>query len=156
MHPIERFPTLDSLLPQFVERAHRMVWGNLTTLDRQGRPRSRVVHPIWDGPVGWIGTLGHTPKVAQIRRHPYVSIAYTADIATPVYADCLASWVDAPAERQRIYDLFKHTPEPLGYDPVTAFQGMDLSDFGVIRLDPYRLEVTNFPHGSRVWQAPDA
>ena len=156
MYPVEKLPNLDDLLGQFVERAHRMVWADLTTLDRLGRPRSRVVHPIWDGPVGWIGTRAGTPKVRQIQRNPHVSLAYVADIATPVYADCLATWVGDPAECQQVWELFKNAPEPLGYDPDTVFQGRDTAAFGMIRLVPYRLEVTNFPHGTRVWQSPDA
>jgi hypothetical protein len=156
MHPVERFPALADLQDAFIARAHRMVWCNLTTLDRRGRPRSRMVHPIWEGPVGWIGTLGNTPKVRQLQANRYVSLAYIADMAKPVYADCIATWVDDPAECARIWELFRSTPEPLGYDPVTAFQGMDMADFGLIRLAPYRIEVTNFPHGTRVWQQPDA
>lgn len=155
MHPVERFADLADLLGQFVERAHRMVWCNLATLDRDGRPRSRIVHPIWEGPVGWVGSLGSTPKVRQLRRTPYVSLAYVAEVGAPVYADCLATWVDDPAERGRIWELFRTTPEPLGYDPATTFQSAAHPDFGVIRLDPYRVEVTNWPHGTRVWRRPD-
>lgn len=157
MHPVERIATRAEILPSFVERAHSMVWANLTTLDRQGRPRSRVIHPIWDGETGWIGTLRSTPKVRQIERNPHVSVAYVADVMKPVYADCIARWVDDPAERQRIWDLFKSTPEPLGYDPAGgAFGTNDLADFGLIQLTPYRVEVTNWPHGTRLWQREDA
>jgi len=155
MHPVEKFSTFADLQEQFIERAHRMVWCSLTTLDRRGRPRSRVVHTIWEGPVGWIGTLGNTPKVRQLQANPYVSLAYIADVMAPVYADCIATWVDDRAECARIWNLFKNTPEPLGYDPATAFQGMDNTDFGLIRLAPYRVEVANWPHGIRVWQRPD-
>ena len=31
MHPVERIPTLAEILPSFVERAHSMIWANLTT-----------------------------------------------------------------------------------------------------------------------------
>jgi hypothetical protein len=155
MHPVERFASLADLLDRFIARAHGMVWCNLTTLDRRGRPRSRVVHPIWEGETGWIGTLHDTPKVRDIERDPHVSLAYVAEVLKPVYADCIAEWVGDPAEVQRIWDLFKSTPPPLGYDPVEGFAGMDLSDFGLIKLTPYRVEVTNWPHGTRIWRRAD-
>jgi hypothetical protein len=51
-----------------------IVWCTLTTVDRKGRPRSRVVHPIFtvaDGqPVGWLLT-GRTPvKAATLSLPP--------------------------------------------------------------------------------------
>lgn len=39
--------TLHETAPAFVEMAHRIVWGSVATVDRHGRPRSRVLHPIW-------------------------------------------------------------------------------------------------------------
>jgi hypothetical protein len=40
-----------------VEMAHRIVWCNVASIDRLGRPRSRILHCIrqWDGNelVGW-------------------------------------------------------------------------------------------------------
>jgi hypothetical protein len=58
--------------------AHRIVWATVSTVDRQGRPRSRVLHPywIWDGEEldGWIAT-GPTPlKRAHLERTPFVSV----------------------------------------------------------------------------------
>ena len=34
---------------EFIERVHTMVWCSAATVDRQGRPRSRILHPIWEG-----------------------------------------------------------------------------------------------------------
>ena len=31
---------------EFIARVHRVVWCNMATVDAQGRPRSRIVHPI--------------------------------------------------------------------------------------------------------------
>ena len=45
----------------FVEMAHRIVWCSVATVDRAGRPRSRVLHPIWtwedERLTGWVGTV---------------------------------------------------------------------------------------------------
>ena len=38
---------LDTLAPDFVEAAHTLVYCSVSTVDRAGRPRSRVMHPIW-------------------------------------------------------------------------------------------------------------
>lgn len=156
MHPVEKIATLADIWDEFVARAHGMVWCNLTTLDRRGRPRSRVLHPIWDGQTGWIGTLHHTPKVRHIERDPHVSLAYIADVMKPVYADCVAEWVGEQAEIQRVWELFKNAPPPLGYDPAEGFAGLDLSDFGLIKLTPFRVEVTNWPINTRLWQRSGA
>jgi hypothetical protein len=40
----------------FIRRVHTMVWCNMATVDGKQRPRSRIVHPIWEGQTGWIGT----------------------------------------------------------------------------------------------------
>jgi hypothetical protein len=36
---------LSSVAPAFVEMAHRIVWATVATVDSQGRPRSRILHP---------------------------------------------------------------------------------------------------------------
>src|SRR5207245_371477 len=55
---------LEQVAPTFVDMAHRIVWCSAATVDHQGRPRSRILHPLWewDGAelVGWIAT-GPTP-----------------------------------------------------------------------------------------------
>ena len=38
--------------PAFREMAHSIVWASASTVDWQGRPRSRDLHPIWE----WDGT----------------------------------------------------------------------------------------------------
>ncbi|MFN8452110.1 MAG: hypothetical protein U0521_26830 [Anaerolineae bacterium] len=41
---------------EFIRRVHTMVWCSVASVDSQGRPRSRILHPIWEGATGWIGT----------------------------------------------------------------------------------------------------
>jgi len=71
---------LARVAPASVEMAHRIVWATASTVDRQERPRSRVLHPcwVWDGTalVGWIAT-GPTPtKRAHLEHSPYTSVNY--------------------------------------------------------------------------------
>ena len=39
---------LSGTAPAFVEIAHRIVWATAATVDPQGRPWTRVLHPIWE------------------------------------------------------------------------------------------------------------
>lgn len=69
---------LERTAPVFVEMAHRIVWASAATVGPDDRPRSRVLHPIWewDGKAltGWIAT-GPTPlKQAHLEHSPFVSL----------------------------------------------------------------------------------
>src|SRR5439155_21939058 len=90
----------------FLEGVHRVVWCNVATIDRHGRVRSRILHPVWEGPTGWILTRRQTLKAKHLEANPYVSVAYVADVAKPIYADCRAAWNDDPAANARIVDRF--------------------------------------------------
>ena len=48
--------SFDEIAKGFDERVRRIVWCTVTTVDTQGRPFSRILHPIWEGCVGWIAT----------------------------------------------------------------------------------------------------
>jgi general stress protein 26 len=142
---------------EFIQRVHTMVWCSVATVDSKGRPRSRVLHPIWEGSTGWITTHRSSHKAQHLARNPYVSLAYVTDIHKPVYADCTAEWVDDLDGKQRIWDLFKSTPEPLGYDPAVEFIRPDHPDFGLLKLTPWRIDLVSFPapsfdEGTLVWR----
>jgi general stress protein 26 len=137
---------------EFIERVHSVVWCNVATLDAQNRVRSRILHPIWEGATGWIGTRRNSPKAKHLAHNPYVSLAYIADIARPVYVDCMAGWAEDLESKQRVWELFKAAPTPLGYDPAPLFHSVDHPDFGVMKLTPWRIEVGNLPEESRIWR----
>ncbi len=136
----------------FIERVHGMVWCNFATIDTQNRPRSRVLHPIWEGPLGWIGTRRHTLKAKHLEHNPYVSLAYIADVTKPVYVGCRAEWVDDLNQKQHVWNLFNNTPPPLGYDMAPLFERLDHPNFGLLKLTPWRIELTNFPGEATIWQ----
>jgi general stress protein 26 len=137
---------------EFSDRVQRMVWCNLATVDAANRPRSRIVHPLWEGPVCWLATRRHSFKARHLDHNPYVSLAYVADVAKPIYADCRAAWVEDLAEKQRVWDLIKATPPPLGYDPAPIYERPDHPNFGLLKLQPWRLELYNFPAAGLVWR----
>ena len=138
---------LAAVAPAFVEMAHRIVWASVATVDAQGRPWSRILHPIWqwDGErlVGWIGT-GPTPtKRAHLAAHPYASVNYWTPTHDTCVADCHATLAFDEETRIKVWDLFRTAPPPVGYDPaiVPAWKGPTSDAFAVLRLDPWHLRV---------------
>lgn len=145
---------------EFIARVHSAVWCSVATVDSKGRPRSRILHPIWEGSTGWIGTFRHSHKSKHLENNPYVSLAYIKDVMRPVYADCVATWVDDLAQKKRIWNLFLNTPEPLGYDPAPIFGSPDDENFGLLKLTPWRIALVQFPAeshylGERIWRNPE-
>lgn len=143
---------------EFIKRVHTMVWCGVATVDAQQRPRTRILHPFWEGATGWIFTHPDSHKARHLARNPYVSLAYTADVMNPVYVDCKAEWVHDLAQKQRVWELFKNAPEPLGYDPAHDFISPDSERCGLLKLTPWRIDLVSFPapsfeEGTRVWRA---
>ncbi len=138
---------LSQVAPAFVEMAHRIVWAGVATVDAHGRPRSRILHPIWqwDGArlVGWIAT-GPTPtKRAHLAAHPYVSVNYWSPSHDTCVAECRAALLVDDETRVMVWNLFKTGPEPVGYDPaiVPTWPSPTAEAFAVMRLEPWRLRV---------------
>lgn len=139
---------LATVAPAFVAMAHRIVWASVATVDADGRPRSRILHPIWlwDGTalVGWVAS-GPTPvKRAHLDAHPDVSVSYWTDTHDTCTAECRTTWAFDDDTRTWLWDLFVHAPAPVGYDPaiVPAWAGGPTSPaFAALRLEPWRLRV---------------
>ncbi|HLF83770.1 MAG TPA: pyridoxamine 5'-phosphate oxidase [Blastocatellia bacterium] len=140
---------------EFIKRAHTAVWCSAATLDTKNRLRSRVLHPIWEGSTGWVATGRYSLKATHLAHNPHMSLAYLADPVKPVYADCTAEWQDDMAAKQRIWDLFRSAPAPLGYDPKLFFGSVESPGFGVLRLTPWRIElfdISNRDNPRQVWR----
>jgi hypothetical protein len=135
----------------FMERVKKMVWCNVATVDRRDRPRSRIVHPIWEGPVGWVTTRHHMHKAKHLAHNPYVSLAYIADVAKPVYVDCRTEWVDDLEQKRHVWQLCLETPPPVGFDPAPIYERADHTNFALLKLIPWRIEIASFPAESLVW-----
>lgn len=127
---------------EFLQRVARIVWCSVATVDRKGRLRTRILHPIWEGATGWIATGRHSLKEKHLAGNPYVSLSYWDQEHQQVYADCCAEWVDGKAEKLRIWELYKNTPPPLGYDPGIIWRGgPDDPTYGLLKLTPWRIEL---------------
>jgi hypothetical protein len=139
---------LDGIAPAFVGMAHSIVWASVATVDGDGRPRSRILHPIWtwDGIdlVGWIATVPTPVKRAHLDAHPEVSVNYWRPSHDTCSAECVTQWHFDDDTRRSVWDMFATGPEPVGYDPLIIPQwraGPTSEQFAVLRLTPYRLRV---------------
>ena len=120
----------------------------VATVDGGCRPRTRILHPIWqwDGEllVGWIAT-GPTPvKRQHLDANPDVSVSYWDPTQDTASAECLATWHFDDDTRSWLWDHFKHAPGAVEYDPaiVAAWAAGPTSPaFAALRLDPWRLRV---------------
>ena len=131
----------------FVEMAHRIVWCSAAAADTRGRPRSRILHPIWQWNggelVGWVAT-GPTPvKLAHLEANPYMSMSYWSPTHDTCVADCRVEWAFDEGTRRMVWDLFVSTPPPVGYDPsiIPGWEDYDSEGFAALRLEPWRLRV---------------
>jgi hypothetical protein len=140
---------LDRVAPAFVEMAHQIVWATVATVDALERPRSRVLHPLWqwDGDTlrGWIAT-GPTPiKRAHLEHSPYVSVGYWAPTHDHCIAECGAEWAFDDETCEAVWQMFKAAPAPVGYDPAIipawAEAGPRSDVFAVLKLAAWRLKV---------------
>jgi hypothetical protein len=129
---------------EFQKRVARIVWCTAATVDRKGRPRTRILHPIWEGPVGWIATGRHSLKEKHLAANPHMSLTYWDPQHQQLYIDCKTKWDDSVDQKKRIWELYKSTPPPLGYDPGMIWkEGPEAEDFGVLKLTPWRIEVSS-------------
>jgi general stress protein 26 len=160
--------TLEQTAPAFVEVAHRIVWATVATVDGRGRPRSRILHPVWewDGGTltGWIATGPTRVKVENLAASPFASCTYWDAAHDTVTAECHAELLDDDDTRREVWQRFVDAPEPVRYDPsiVPGWDSPTSPSFAALRLTPWRLRV--FPgsvlmgQGGEVldWSAPDA
>src|SRR5690606_41519947 len=105
-----------------VAAAMRIGHATTTTVDRYGRPRSRVLIAVWelDGerPAGWLAASRTPVKVAHIAHNPRVGMSYRGPTRDTVTLDTVAAWVDDPAVKAGVGELHRRgSPAGVGYHP---------------------------------------
>ena len=134
--------TFEAIESEFLRRVGRTVWCSVATVDARDRVRTRILHPLWEGSTGWILTARQSAKAKDLAHNQTVSCAYWDQDQEQVHADCRASWEENLAEKRRLWELFKSTPPPVGYDPGLFFPGgPEDAAFGVLKLVPWRIEL---------------
>ena len=139
---------LEQIAPAFVDMAHQIVWASVATVDADCRPRTRILHPLWqwDGSAltGWIATIPTQLKREHLAAHPEISISYWTTNHDTCSAEATAQWHFDDETCIAVWDMFKHAPAPVGYDPAIIPQwkgGPTSDDFAALRLTPTRLRV---------------
>lgn len=139
--------TADTLrvIEEAVDIAHHVVWAVMTTVDGLGRPRSRIVHPVWvlhgGRLTGWLTTRRTPLKARHLATNPHVSLAYVGANTDFAYFDCMAEWAEDPDARRECWDAFLEAPPPVHYDPATIWpNGPDSESFAALRFTPYRVQ----------------
>jgi hypothetical protein len=93
MVPVMEFSELDA---DFRRITADIVYCTVTTVDGRHRPRSEVMHPIFEvgdgAPRGWAVT-GRTPvKSRHLAANPHVACFYWSPGQNTASIDCLATW----------------------------------------------------------------
>lgn len=140
---------LTDITQQLRERIETTVWCTLATVDGSGRPRTRIVHPVWeisdDDVVGWVGSRP-TPKVRHIEADPAVSLMYWDPRHQQVAIDASATVHRDAATCRALWERFSSHPEPYGYDPAPMWpDGPESDGFVAIRLVSDRIELFGAP-----------
>jgi pyridoxine/pyridoxamine 5'-phosphate oxidase len=113
--------SFEEIAAEFRRRIEQTTWCTLTTVDSRGRPRGRIVHPVWEEPVGWLATFLGSCKATHLKANPWVSLAYWDQQHEQVYADGRATWIDDEAQKTRLWDLYNTKPE--GYELSGFWEG---------------------------------
>lgn len=139
---------LDQIAPAFVGMAHSIVWASVVTVDADSKPRSRILHPIWEWDgidlFGWVATVPTPIKRAHLAVHPDVAVSYWTPSHDTCAADCLVEWYTDDDTCTAVWQKFATGSEPVGYDPSIIpmwKDGPTSESFAVLRLAPYRLRV---------------
>lgn len=141
---------------EFMSRIQTGVYCNMATVDRQNRPRSRMIHPVWelveDRPIGWLISWPKSHKAKHLAHNPHVSLAYIHDLQKPVYVDCTAKWVTDTTEQWRVWDLHKQVPPPMGFDPEPHYGNIEHEYFGLLKFTPWRVELGSLSGEKTIWR----
>ena len=144
----------------------RITYATMTTVDRQGRPRARVLIAVWeldgDQPIGWLGTFRTPVKEAHLAANPHATFSYWDQRQDTVSFDTVATWTADPDERRHAWRLYEQgSPAGVGYPPARFWpDGPDGPAWQVLKLVPYRIQVlrgrelaAGIP--SRIWTPAD-
>lgn len=140
--------SFDQLKDQFDAYIGDIVYATMTTVDKKGRPRARVLIPVWevvDGkPVGWLATYRTPVKEAHLANNPHTTFSYWTQRQNAASLDTVAEWVDVDdlETRRHVWELYSKTsPQGAGYDLGKFWKGVSDPKLHVLRLDPWRVQV---------------
>lgn len=156
--------SFDDIRREFDTYVGDINYATMVTVDAKGRPRTRILIPVWEvpdrNPLGWLATYRTPVKAAHLAANPNTSFSYWTQRQNSVHADAIAQWVplDDLATRQHVWDLYQRTsPAGAGYPLGQFWQGIHDPKLHILRLTPWRIQVIRGGDlRSRIWKAaPD-
>ncbi|WP_119726630.1 pyridoxamine 5'-phosphate oxidase family protein [Thermomonospora amylolytica] len=152
--------SFDEIREQFETYIGDIVYATMTTVDGKGRPRARVLIPVWetvDGrPLGWLATYKTPVKAAHLAGNPHAAFSYWSPRQNAVSVDTVAEWVDDLETKRHVWNLYVRTSPPgAGYDPGRFWRGGPSDpELHVLRLEPWRVQVIRGADlQGRIWRA---
>ena len=135
------------------------VWATVTTVGPDGRPRSRLMHPVWswDGPAPTALVVARpTPlKLRHLAANPHVACFYWAEHHDTAALDATARWL-AEEERRAAWEAVAATPPPVGFDPALIWpDGPSSPDFAVLSLTAHRVVARRAGAAAAIWRRPN-
>jgi general stress protein 26 len=132
--------------PEFEAYVGDVVYATMTTVDAKGRPRARVLIPVWEGlagtPSGWLATYRTPVKEAHLAHNPHTTFSYWSPRQNQVAVDAVGRWTDDPEERRHVWDVYRAgSPRGAGYDLGRFWSGPDDPTLRVLRIEPWRIQV---------------
>lgn len=137
-----------------------IVYATMTTVDLKGRPRARVLIPVWEtvdgAPLGWLATYKTPVKTAHLAGNPHTTFSYWTPRQNAVSIDTVAAWIDDLETKQHVWRLYQRTsPKGAGYDLGDYWRGGPSDpELHILRLEPWRVQVTRGTDlHSKIWHA---
>ncbi|WP_020573961.1 pyridoxamine 5'-phosphate oxidase family protein [Actinopolymorpha alba] len=151
---VKSFAAIES---QFNAYIGDIVYATMTTVDAKGRPRARVLIPIWevnDGrPIGWLATYKTPVKAAHLAKNPHTTFSYWTPRQNAVNVDAVAEWIADAETTARVWDLYRAgSPPGAGYDLGSFWSSPADPKLHILRLTPWRIQVIRGTDlHSRIW-----
>jgi hypothetical protein len=130
----------------FLRMTADIVYCTVTTVDPEGRPRSRAMHPIFevmDGdPRGWAATDRTPLKKPPSGGKPVRRLLLLGPAQDTVAIDCTAGRVEDDEVLRQVWDIVA-APEPPGWADLSSYgeAGISHPRFHDLRLNPYRVQI---------------
>ncbi|PZT71729.1 MULTISPECIES: pyridoxamine 5'-phosphate oxidase family protein [unclassified Streptomyces] len=131
----------------FLDYVREIKYATMVTVDREQRPRARVLLPVWeivDGvPVGWLASYRTPVKSAHLANNPHTTYAYWSPRQNAVFVDSVSTWADDEESKLHAWRLYQRGGPPgVGYDPVRYWRGGPGDPgYHVLRIDPWRIQL---------------
>ena len=156
---VDKITEFEEIQDEFFDYVQDIVYATMTTVDKLGRPRARVLLPIWqvvDGePLGWLAAYRTPVKTAHLANNPHATFSYWNHRQNVVHVDTVSTWVDDIDVKRRVWELYrKGSPPGVGYDPIAYWsKGVGDPGYAVLRMAPWRVQVVRGRDlFSRIWQ----